>query len=145
MTISSLSLSKVVIMLILASFNLNVSMIDGQVAPQPIAVDVTINNKLLDSDLKFHCKDQHSAQVDLGDQTVSTGRSWSFKFLASPFYVPLYSCTFSWHGAPDRHFDIYEGERDGKACNQDCTWDIYEINPCRVSGTDQQCFPWKEG
>ncbi|RYR57863.1 hypothetical protein HN51_008367 [Arachis hypogaea] len=143
MTISSLSLSKVVIMLILVSFNLNVSMIDGQVAPQPIFIAVTISNKLIHLDLQISCTNNRNKVVQ--KQTVPNDGSWTFKFLPIIFHGISYSCNFSWDDGKNesRDFNIYNQDRDEKLCHQECNWEIHETGPCRVSGSDApKCFSW---
>ncbi|XP_057760787.1 S-protein homolog 5-like [Arachis stenosperma] len=143
MTISSKSLSKVVIMLILVSFNLNVSMIDGQVDfPQRYKVYVTMQNKLPDmQQLGIQCKDRTH---DLGFQVVPAGQSWTFYFNPGIINTALFFCAFNWYEGGDVHrFDIYDADRDGGVCDQ-CTWDIHNYGPCRVTGKGApKCFPWK--
>ncbi|RYR57862.1 hypothetical protein Ahy_A05g023550 [Arachis hypogaea] len=126
MTISSKSLSKVVIMLILVSFNLNVSMIDGQVAPQPIVIVVTMRNKLNDLDLQIRCDNVKTHDVEQSTRNRI-----------------VYNCSFSWYPGIHR-FNIYDEIRDDPACHQQCNWNIKETGPCRVPDIGApKCYPWE--
>ncbi|QHO13804.1 hypothetical protein HN51_071230 [Arachis hypogaea] len=143
MTISSLALSNVVIMLILVSFNLNVRMIDAQVAPQPIFIAVTIRNQLIHLDLQIDCKNNRNK--DELKQTVPADGSWTFKFLPILFHDISYSCIFSWNDGKNQshNYQIYNQGRDEKLCHQECDWEIHETGPCRVSGKRApECHPW---
>ncbi|XP_015966145.1 S-protein homolog 5-like [Arachis duranensis] len=143
MTISSKSLSKVVIMLILVSFNLNVSMIDGQVAPQPIVIVVTMRNKLNDLDLQIRCDNVKTHDVEQSTR-FTRDQSWSFKFIPTLFHRNriVYNCTFSWYPGIHR-FNIYDEIRDDPACHQQCNWNIKETGPCRVPDIGApKCYPW---
>ncbi|QHO13797.1 hypothetical protein HN51_071226 [Arachis hypogaea] len=136
MTISSLSLSKVVIMLIVVSFNLNISM-------SAETVYVTMVNKLNNTQLVIHC---HDYNWDSKPQVAPIGQSWAFDFQYNPSSNYLFFCSFAWvEGGifEVRRFNIYETGRDTDVC-QDCVWSISEDGPCRISGDPgTECYEWE--
>ncbi|RYR57858.1 hypothetical protein Ahy_A05g023546 [Arachis hypogaea] len=141
MTIASSSLSKVVItvsmimLILVSSFNLNVGMSVDRTITLPWTVHVTMNNKLNGLRLGLHCKDKNH---DLGVQIVPVGQSWTFLFHTTDFSNSL----FGWLNGGIHAFDIYVDKRDAHLCQQ-CTWDISEKGPCRVSGKGAPvCYPW---
>ncbi|KAL1356358.1 hypothetical protein HN51_008371 [Arachis hypogaea] len=145
MTIASSSLSKVVItvsmimLILVSSFNLNVGMSVDRTITLPWTVHVTMNNKLNGLRLGLHCKDKNH---DLGVQIVPVGQSWTFLFHTTDFSNSLYFCRFGWLNGGIHAFDIYVDKRDAHLCQQ-CTWDISEKGPCRVSGKGAPvCYPW---
>ncbi|XP_015966184.1 S-protein homolog 19-like [Arachis duranensis] len=138
------SSSLFMILAILLSFNFKVGMSDDDSILPPKEITVTINNKL-NMKLGLHCKDKHS---DFGFVELQVGESWSFEFY-NPFRIwfsPLYWCMFTWYNGQEvvHYFDIYVGKRDWpNRCSYLCVWDIFEAHPCRVTGGEPECFPWK--
>ncbi|WZZ62878.1 hypothetical protein YC2023_062985 [Brassica napus] len=65
-----------------------------------------VNN--LGSKMQFHCK---SKDIDLRDQRLQPGGSWSFQFQRNFFGRSLFYCSFDLPNGR-RWFDIYEEPRD---------------------------------
>ncbi|RYR57856.1 hypothetical protein Ahy_A05g023544 [Arachis hypogaea] len=141
MTISSLSLSKVVItvsmimLILVSSFNLNVvsslCMIlgllicfkfnvcgseDGIFPPLKVTVTI-INNLSGGKQLTVHCKDKKN---DFGFKELQVGQNWSFIF--PPWFTSLYFCSFAW-STGFHYFDIYVHNRDIYRCKH-CIWEF---------------------
>uniref|UniRef100_A0A6N2N6U2 S-protein homolog n=1 Tax=Salix viminalis TaxID=40686 RepID=A0A6N2N6U2_SALVM len=87
--------------------------------------------------LSLHCK---SGNVDLGQQYLAPGGSWSFDFCSSYWGITLYFCNMVWNGG-NKWFDIYTGARDSFICGQ-CGWSIRPTGPCRNHHGKVDCFPW---
>ncbi|WZZ42150.1 hypothetical protein YC2023_038409 [Brassica napus] len=98
----------------------------------------------LGSIVNLHCK---SKDIDLGNQRLQPGRSWSFHFQRNLFGRSLFFCSFDLPNGR-RWFDIYKEPRDnlfGYWWLQ-YSWKIKPHGPCR-SNTNfmfEDCYNWNK-
>ncbi|KAL3729227.1 hypothetical protein ACJRO7_026345 [Eucalyptus globulus] len=100
---------------------------------------VEINSNLsAATTLTVHCKSKND---DLGDHTITSTRSWGFKFRPNFFKTTLFFCSFAWPNEFHR-FDIYDENRD--ECTE-CIWTVFPNGPCKLNETRgiDFCYPWK--
>ncbi|KAG7547358.1 Plant self-incompatibility S1 [Arabidopsis suecica] len=95
--------------------------------------------------LLYHCK---SKDDDLGNRSLQSGESWSFRFGRQFFGRTLYFCNFDWPNE-SHSFDIYKDHRDssGDTWCEKCVWKIRKTGPCRFSDVTKQfdiCYPWNK-
>lgn len=105
--------------------------IQNDIDPHPIPLDLTV-----------HCKSKND---DLGFHTLAFGGIYSFRF--RPLVFPrwaftLFFCSFTWKGSPYLHYlDIYDEEMD--TCKT-CGWKINKNGGCKLyKGSVKDCHQWK--
>ena len=103
----------------------------------------------LGSIVHLHCK---SKDIDLGNQRLQPGGSWSFHFQRNFFGRSLFYCSFDLPNGK-RWFDIYKEPRDNLIglWFQKYLWRIKPRGPCKHSNDDgwsgillDNCFSWNK-
>ena len=99
----------------------------------------------LGSKMQFHCK---SKDIDLRDQRLQPGGSWSFQFQRNIFGRSLFFCSFDLPNGR-RWFDIYEEPRDFEGFWIHYLWRIKPYELCKYtiykvgySMRRDGCFNW---
>ena len=101
----------------------------------------------LGSTVQFHCK---SKDIDLREQRLQPGGSWSFQFQRNIFGRSLFFCSFDLPNGR-RWFDIYEEPRDYEGFwihylwrikpSELCKYTIYKVG---YSMRRDGCFIWNK-
>ncbi|XP_059630105.1 S-protein homolog 2-like [Cornus florida] len=92
-------------------------------------ITVRVRNNLGDGiHLNLHCK---SKDDDLGNQFLSDGSSFQWRFRKNLIGTTLFFCSMSWNNVSGS-FDIYVSQRDKGLCKL-CVWSVrkdglYEYN-----------------
>ncbi|KAF8080541.1 hypothetical protein N665_0936s0019 [Sinapis alba] len=100
-------------------------------------INIEIINDL-SSTVQLHCK---SKDIDLGNQRLQPGGSWSFHFQRNFFGRSLFYCSFDLPDGRRRWLDIYKEPRDNLGGNW---WKRYSdrILPTGLCRLIDDCFLW---
>ncbi|KAE9612724.1 putative plant self-incompatibility S1 [Lupinus albus] len=132
--------SKSVVLLMSLTILVTLQMMCGVVSGFLDRTQITINNKLPEPVL-VHCKDKFNSD---GPHIVLPGQDYSFKFLKTPLFTYVWSCSIQWQGVY-HEFDIYDSRRDS-CFNYKCSWHISDKGPCQILHNFKQpvCFSWNK-
>ncbi|KEH24755.1 putative plant self-incompatibility S1 [Medicago truncatula] len=110
---------------------------------KPVVHMYITNNLTNGEQLGVHCKDKDH---DIGYRAIHFQEPYAFTFRPA-FFISntLYFCGFNF-GSESHYFDVYVQDRDEKAVDKECHWQINKYGPCRVNvlvnPNSIECFPW---